>query len=108
MLFADKSIVIPAATKEQLIQMVGLMARIQWDDDNVPFFDSAGINFGTPNMTHMYQNNGRNFFAMLLAKIRNLVSEHPVLPKQPIKSLQGLIYPNGSTFGSPHYTQASN
>ena len=106
-LFADKSIVIPAAKKEQLIQLVGLMARIQWDDDNVPFFDSAGINFGTPNMTHMYQNNGRNFFAMLLAKDPEFSKRASNIAKATDKELLGLIYPNGSTFGSPHYTQAS-
>ena len=37
-LFADKSIAISAVQKEALLGVVRMMARIQWDDDNVPFF----------------------------------------------------------------------
>ncbi len=106
-MFADKSISISPAKKEQLLQIVRMMARIQWDDDNVPFFDSSGINFGTANMYYQYKNNGRNFFAMLFAKDPEFSKRAKQVLNETKDHIKSAISETGASFGSPHYTQAT-
>ncbi|MBK7372344.1 MAG: hypothetical protein IPJ09_13045 [Saprospiraceae bacterium] len=45
-LFADRSILLTAKERTSLEQLVGMLARIVWDDNNVPIIDSAGVNMG--------------------------------------------------------------
>ncbi|MEP7323085.1 MAG: hypothetical protein ABI761_14265 [Saprospiraceae bacterium] len=104
-LFADKSILITPKEKKELEQLMGLMARILWDDDNVPLADNSGVNRGPANMVHQYINNGRNFFALLLSKDPEFAVRASKIPAGVKAEMQQVIFPNGSSFGSPHYTQ---
>jgi hypothetical protein len=106
-LFADKTIIITPAQKEAMLQLMRMMARIEWDNDNVPFFDSAGVNFGPANMSYQYKNNGRNFFAMLFAKDPEFNTRAKTLLEDLRYEIPGAIYENGSSIGSPHYSQAT-
>lgn len=104
-LFADKSIKISSEERKKLEQLIGMMARIVWDNNNVPLFDSVGVNLGPNNMPYSYKNSGRMFFALLLAED----AEFKERAKQAINSIEAdiehAIYKNGSAFGTPHYIQ---
>jgi hypothetical protein len=104
-LFADKTLIIPQQQKKQLEQFVAMMARIMWDDDNVPLFDSAAVNFGPANMPVMYRNNGRIFFALLAANDPEFAKRANDIGKNFEQDIESAIYPNGPSFGTPHYTQ---
>ena len=106
-LFADKSIPLSPGARDSLEQMVRMMARIEWDNDNVPFFDSAGINFGPANMSFQYQSNGRNFFALLFAQDPAFRDRAAAVTGITRANLIGAFYDNGASFGTPHYTQAT-
>lgn len=106
-LFADSSIEISKSDKRTLEQMVGLMGRIFWDDDNVPFFDSAGVNLGPANMQYQYRNNARNFFALILAPSDDFKARAKEVKVEVERDINKTIYANGSSFGTPHYTQAT-
>lgn len=106
-LFADKSIMISATEKRNLESFVGLMARILWDENNAPVFDDAGINLGTANMPFMYNNNGKYFFALLLANDPEFAGRAKEVGNMVARDLNNAIYDNGSGFGSPHYIQAA-
>ncbi len=106
-LFAGQNINISAGDKLKLEQFVALMARVIWDDNNAPLFDSAGVNFGPANMPFQYRNNGRIFFALLFAN----APEFAARAKQSVAAVNAditeSIYENGSSIGTPHYTQAT-
>ena len=104
-LFADKNLIISPQQKKRLQQFVGMMARIMWDDDNVPLFDSAAVNLGPANMPVMYRNNGRNFFALLAANDPEFKNRAIDIGKNFEQDIEASIYPNGPSFGTPHYTQ---
>jgi hypothetical protein len=106
-LFADKTIKIQETDKEELLQLTRLMARLLWDNDYVPFFDSSGASFGTANMYFMYNNNGRSFFALLFRDDPQFQKRAKETFNLTSKDLRGVLYKNGSTFGTPHYIQAS-
>lgn len=106
-LFADKSIALTAAENEQLEAFLRLMARIQWNNDYVPFFDSSGINYGTENMWYQYRNNGRNFFAMIFNQDPEFRDRAANVLRETRNDLLGAIRENGITSASPHYTQAT-
>ncbi|MGN6436113.1 MAG: hypothetical protein ACTHMM_06250 [Agriterribacter sp.] len=104
-LFADQSLQISTAEKRKLEQFIAMMARIVWDDNNVPLFDSAGVNMGPANMAFMYRNNGRFFFAMLLAHDPEFRERASKVVKAVELDIDNAIYKNGSSFGTPHYIQ---
>lgn len=106
-LFADKSIHISENDKKKLEGLIAMMARIVWDDNNVPMIDSAGINFGPANMAFQYRNNGRIFFALLLARDPEFAGRARQALKMINTDIEEAIYTNGSAFGSPHYIQAT-
>ncbi|MBK8510790.1 MAG: hypothetical protein IPL56_00790 [Saprospiraceae bacterium] len=106
-LFADSSIPITKNERKELELLMGLMARIVWDDDNVPLADEAGVNRGPANMVHQYINNGRNFFALLLSHDAEFKSRADRISADIKRELGQVIFKNGSSFGSPHYTQAA-
>lgn len=106
-MFADPSIVLTAAEKDRMLAFLRLMARVQWDDDHVPFFDSSGINFGTANMSYQYRNNGRNFFALLFSQDPEFKERASHVLDETRKDLLKAIAENGISFASPHYTQAT-
>ncbi len=106
-LFADKSIAISKEDKKELEQLVGMLARIIWDNDNVPVNENLGIATGTANIMHQYTQAGRYFFALLLANDKEFKSRAKEAYTQVAKEAQEVIYPNGSTFGNPHYIGAT-
>lgn len=103
-LFADAEIKIDPEEMKSLEQLVGLMARILWDDNNVPFVDSAGINYGPANMPLMYRN-ARIFFALLLAEDPEFKSRAQETVREVRSEINKAIYENGAGIGSPHYIQ---
>ncbi len=104
-LFADKTIRMEEAKKDSLMAVIRMMARIEWDDDDVPFFENTGVNFGPANMAFQYKNNGRDFFAMLFAKDPEFKVRSNQVYDATRNDVVSAIYENGITFGSPHYTQ---
>lgn len=106
-LFADESISLTTAEKSEMEGFLRLMARLLWDNDYVPFFDSSGINFGTANMSYQYRNNGRNFFALLFSKDPEFKGRAENVLEETRKDLNTAIAANGISFASPHYTQAT-
>lgn len=106
-LFADDKISLTETEKNQMEEFLRLMARLLWDNDYVPFFDSSGINFGTANMNYQYRNNGRNFFALLFSKDPEFSQRAARVLEETRKDLSTAISPNGISFASPHYTQAT-
>lgn len=106
-LFADKSNLFTVVEKRKLELLIAGMARIVWDDNNVPLFDSAGVNLGPANMPYQYKYNGRIFFALLLASDPEFSVRAKNLVKEIADDLGKVIYTNGSNFSSPHYTQAT-
>lgn len=106
-LFADNTISISLADRKSIEQMLVLMARVVWDDDNTPMFDSSGINFGPENMVYMYQNNARYFFALIFATDPEFSARAKHVLQNVKKDLKNAVYANGSSFGNPHYTQAT-
>lgn len=106
-IFADKTIKISQGEKRMLEQLVGMLARVVWDDDNVPLFPEAGVNLGPANMPFQYRNNGRIFFALLLAKDPEFLNRAKEAFKSVNDDINASVYANGSSFGSPHYTQAT-
>lgn len=106
-LLADPGKSITESEIKQLMEFMRLMARLQWDDDYVPFFDSSGINFGTANMNYQYRNNGRNFFALLFANDPEFSARAAKVLEETRNDLLSAIGANGISFASPHYTQAT-
>lgn len=104
-LFADSELDISDAEKTKLEHLVALMARIMWDNNNVPMFDSAGVNFGPENMTHMYNNSGRIFFALLLANDPEFKNRARDAVASINNEIEKAIYANGSSTATPHYIQ---
>ncbi len=106
-LFADKTISITVREKEEMESMVAMMARIVWDNDNVPIADDAGVNYGPANMSFMYRNNARSFFALLLARDPEFKERAKLVLAATKNDILNVIYENGASIGNPHYTQAS-
>jgi hypothetical protein len=106
-LFADKSISISDLQKEKLLQVIRMMARVVWDDDHVPMFDSAEVNYGNGNMYLQYNNNGRSFFSLLFANDPEFSARAKKVAKVTKKEIQLAIYESGASFSCPHYTQAA-
>lgn len=104
---ADKSIPLTNENRKTLESIIGLMARIVWDDENVPLSDSAGVNLGPPNMVHQYLNNGRNFFALLCREDPEFISRANKIKTDLLKEIDNVLFDNGSSFGNPHYTQTA-
>lgn len=103
-LLADANVTITPDEKKTLEQLIALMARILWDDNNVPFVDSAGINYGPANMPLMY-NNTRVFFALLLADDPEFRLRAQEAVQDVRNDIRKAIYENGAGIGSPHYIQ---
>ncbi len=106
-LFAGRTIEISPADKKEIEQMLALMARVVWDEDNTPTFDSSGINLGPENMIYMYQNNARYFFALLYANDPEFSVKSKAILNKVKSDLDNAVYNNGSSFGNPHYIQAT-
>lgn len=106
-LFADPTVRISDGERQQMTEFLRLMARLLWDDNYVPFFDSSGINFGTANMSYQYRNNGRHFFALIFSGDPEFRERARNVHKETASDLLKTIAPNGITFSSPHYTQAT-
>lgn len=104
-MFADKSLKINSEEKRTLEQLIGLMARIVWDNNNVPLFDSVGVNLGPNNMPYSYKNSGRIFFALLLANDPEFKERAKEATRSVEADIEKAIYKNGSSFGTPHYIQ---
>jgi hypothetical protein len=104
-LFADTSIKIQPAEKRDIEKTIALMARISWDDDNVPLQDTAGVNYGPANMYSQFKNNGRSFFALLFANDPEFSARAKMVATEVVKDINNGIYENGSSFATPHYTQ---
>jgi hypothetical protein len=106
-IFADKSILLSALQKEQLLQVVRMMARIVWDNNHVPMFDSSEVNYGNGNMYLQYNNNGRSFFSLLFASDPEFSARARNIAKETRKQIRMAIYESGASFSSPHYSQAA-
>ena len=106
-LFADKHIPITPQQKNDLLSLIGLMARVEWDNDNVPMYDSSGVNLGPTNMRYQYNNNGRNFFALILANDPEFKERAMKVADETRNDIRDVISKDGISFGTPHYSQAS-
>jgi hypothetical protein len=106
-LLADKDLHISASQEDSLIRVVRLMARIEWDDDNVPLFDSSGANFGPTNMYYQFRNSGRNFFAMVFAGDPEFRQRAKDVLATTRNDITEAIAESGASIGTPHYTQAT-
>lgn len=106
-LFMEPTLNMSAAERKNLATTIGLMGQIVWDDNNVPAFDSSGVNMGPANMAFQYDNNARVFFALLLANNPAFKKRAAAIAARVQKDLDNSIYPNGASIGTPHYTQAS-
>ncbi len=106
-IFADKNIKLTDKEKRGLEQLVAMLARIVWDDNNVPLFEGSGVNFGPANMAFQYRNNGRMFFALLLAQDPEFAERARQVAIKVNEDINISIYANGASFGSPHYIQAT-
>jgi hypothetical protein len=104
-LFADASIKIQPADKQAIEKTIALMARISWDDDNVPLQDTAGVNYGPANMYSQFKNNGRSFFALLFANDPEFSARARMVATEVVKDINTGIYENGSSYATPHYAQ---
>ncbi len=104
-LFADKTIKMNKREKAELESLVGLMARILWDNDNVPVIDSAGVNMGSANMVHQYVQGGRIFFALIMAYDPEFKTRVKSIVADTKKEIKSILYANGASFGTPHYIQ---
>jgi len=106
-IFADKSIELTDKEKRGLEQLIAMLGRIVWDDNNVPMFEGSGVNFGPANMAFQYRNNGRMFFALLLAQDPEFSERARQAAVKVNEDINISVYANGASFGSPHYTQAT-
>jgi hypothetical protein len=104
-LLADAGNNISTSDKKKLESLIGLMARIVWDNNNVPLFDSAGVNFGPANMVFQYRNNARTFFALLLAGDPEFSARVKNAASATNRDINDAIYASGASIGTPHYTQ---
>ncbi|MBX2924890.1 MAG: hypothetical protein KF746_22005 [Chitinophagaceae bacterium] len=104
-LFADPDISFTKTEKSDLEDLIGLMADLVWDENNVPMFDSSGVNMGPANMPVMYNNNGRLFFALLLSEDPKYKKRVQQIKQSVNNEVNNVIYENGSSFGTPHYIQ---
>ncbi|MBP6793480.1 MAG: hypothetical protein KA143_00420 [Saprospiraceae bacterium] len=106
-MFANPEIKLLENDKKELIQLIGLIARILWDNDAVPIDNESGLAMGTANIIHQYNQAGRYFFALLLADDPEFKARAREAYTQVNKELTEVIYDNGSAFGSPHYIGAA-
>ncbi len=106
-LFADQEIIISQNDKNALERLIRLMARILWDDDNVPCQENSGVNYGPANMMYQYRNTARNFFALLFANAPEFEKRSNQVALDTKTDFEEVIYENGSSIAVPHYTQAA-
>lgn len=106
-LFADKSIPVSTQQKNALLSLLTLMARVEWDNDNVPMNDSSGVNLGPTNMQYQYNNSGRSFFALILSNDPEFKERAKKVADRTRKDLTEVITDDGISFGTPHYSQAA-
>lgn len=104
-LFGDESLIIAPEKRRKLESLVRAMARIVWDNDNVPCQDSSGVNYGPANMYYQYRNNARAFFALILKDDPEFRNRAAAVKGQVMDDLHSVIYSNGSTIAVPMYTQ---
>lgn len=106
-IFSDKTIALSNAEKAGLENFIGMMARILWNDDNAPMIENSGVNFGPSNMIFQYLNNGRFFFALLLKNDPEFADKANQVLNAVSQNIGTAIAASGSSYGSPHYTQAT-